>query len=75
MTAPAPVGDKPAADDAFRQALCGHERLRAPAFIAVTKAGHSRAVTAADPHRSRTLLQEARDLATEPGLHSLVRAT
>lgn len=66
------LGDPPAADEAFGAATRVHERLGAPAFVALTKAAHGQALAEVDPQRSGTLLAQAQHSATTLGLPGIV---
>jgi hypothetical protein len=66
------LGDPPAADEAFGAATRVHERLGAPAFVALTKAAHGQALAEVDPQRSGKLLAQAQHSATTLGLPGIV---
>jgi chorismate mutase len=69
------LGDPRAADDAFSAATLVHERLGAPAFVALTKAAQGRALVAVDPQRAGALLAEAQHSASTLGLAGVVSIT
>lgn len=62
------LGDVEAADAHLTEATVIHERMRAPAYVAMTRAEHGRALRAADPDRARGLLAAAAAFAEHRGL-------
>ena len=69
------LGDPRAADEAFSAATLVHERLGAPAFVALTKAAHGRALAEVDPQRAGDLLAEAQHSANTLGLAGVAGMT
>jgi hypothetical protein len=69
------LGDPLAADEAFSAATLVHERLGAPALVALTKAAHGQALVEVDPQRAGVLLAEAQLSASTLGLTGAVSIT
>lgn len=66
------LGDVRAADRAFMQATELHERMQAPAFLALTRAEHGLALRTTDRPRALRLLREAEDFARDVGVEGIL---
>ena len=66
-------GDIDAADRSFTQATALHERMCAPAFVAVTQAEHGRVLLASDRPRAVRLLREAEVFARDAGVQGILQ--
>lgn len=62
------LGDIATADACFERATEIHERMRAPAYVALTQAEHGRALLARDRVKARRLLRTAETFARDMGV-------
>jgi hypothetical protein len=67
------LGDVEAADHSFTRATTLHERMRAPAFIAMTQAEHGRALLHDDRPRAVRLLRQAEAFARDAGTQGILQ--
>ena len=66
------LGESRTADDCFEQARELHERMRAPAYLALGDAAHGRMLVDHDPARANRLLASADEFARDMGLHGIL---
>jgi sugar phosphate isomerase/epimerase len=69
------LGETAAADECFEQARELHERMRAPAYVALGDAAHGRALLAADRPRAQRVLASAEEFARDLGLRGILDLT
>lgn len=62
-----------AADRSFARATELHDRMRAPAFVALTQAEHGRVLLASDRPRAARLLREAEAFARDVGVDGILQ--
>lgn len=67
------LGDVAAADRSFARAVELHERMQAPAFVALTQAEHGRVLLDTDRPRAVRLLREAEEFARDVGVDGILQ--
>lgn len=67
------LGDVAAADRSFTRAVELHERMQAPAFVALTQAEHGRVLLGTDRPRAARLLREAEVFARDVGIDGILQ--